>query len=58
MNFAYGGGEDLLLVWFSICINHRSIGAKMGATILLNMAQFLAEMANNGFRFYRYFRFR
>ena len=46
-----GGGEDLLLVWLSVCINHWSFGAKTGATILLNVARFLAETANNGFRF-------
>ena len=46
-----GGGKDLFLVRFSICINHRSVGTKTGATILLNMARFLAETADNGFRF-------
>ena len=46
-----GGGKDLLLVRFSVCIDHQSIGAKTGATILLNVAGFLAETTNNGFRF-------
>ena len=46
-----GGGEDLLLIRLPIGVNHRSVGAKTGMAIFLDMAQFLAETANNSFGF-------
>ena len=43
-----GGGEDLLFVRLAICIDHRGIGTKAGATVLLYVSWLLAETANNG----------
>ena len=43
-----GGGEDLLFVRLAVGINHRGIGTKAGATVLLYVTWLLAETANNG----------